>query len=401
MTMIKKMLMVMALAGVILPCASALSDPPDPPAPDGQQQTKAGMIEGRAVLGDEPLEGALVYVAKDAKGIFNLTSPPAPGVFTGKDGGFSMELPEGTYYVALRKGKSEDSVEPGDIYCFYGGNPVSVESGHPVRIVLPASIKPEPATAMETAPETPAATQMAGDVSEPARGVVEGVVTLDGKPLKGASLEVYPGETRNFRAPSRGMPTTTGADGRFRMKLPEGSWYIIVRKRASGQTRGPVREGDYDGYADTNPVTVKKGSPVVLAIPVGKIVRVMPGGHDYAHISGVVVFEDGRPAPGMHVCLYKNEKMDGRPLLASEATRQDGSFSMDIPVAGKYYVGARSNFGGPPDEGEFWWGKYAGSPDHSITVKAGATVSGLEITVESREKKEGDGGGAPVERPGG
>ena len=266
----------------------------------------------------------------------------------------------------MKKGKGKTSVEAGDLYCFYGGNPVIVEPDNPANIVLHAVKKP--ATAKDTE-------------SADSKGVVEGIVTLDGKPLEGALLNVYPDAKEFFHGRGARILQPTGADGKFKISLGDGTWYIMARKRMSGDKTGPLYEGDYFGYLDTNPVVVKDGTIKHVELPVAKkIEKTSPGGHGYTHIAGVVRDEQGEPAPGIYVCLFRHKTMSGRPAIVSKPTSPDGVFAMDLPIEGTYYLGARSTIGGPLGPGQSW-GKYGGSPDHSITIEAGGAIKGLVIEV--------------------
>ena len=112
---------------------------------------------------EQPVEGACVYIAQNPEGVLSMAPAEAAAV-TDPSGAFSIELPKGRYYFAVKKGKGKTSVEAGDLYCFYGGNPVVVEPENPARIVLHAAIKPSVIKDGESAEN---------------KGVVEGVVTLD------------------------------------------------------------------------------------------------------------------------------------------------------------------------------------------------------------------------------
>jgi hypothetical protein len=72
--------------------------------------------------------------------------------------------------------------------------------------------------------------------------------------------------------------------------------------------------------------------------------------------------------------------MIGRPFAISGRTREDGSFVVYLPKPGKFYVGARSEYGGPLSPGE-WVGTYDGTPDHSLEIGEGETKEGIRIRV--------------------
>ena len=60
---------------------------------------------------------------------------------------------------------------------------------------------------------------------------------------------------------------------------------------------------------------------------------------------------------------------------------QDGAFSIGLPGAGLYYLGARSSRGGPRQPGEMV-GRISGSPDSSVELLEGLPREGVVIRME-------------------
>ena len=327
-----------------------------------------GKVEGRVMFHDKPVGGALVYAYLDPGNLFSKLPDSGP-VTTGPDGRFVMELPRGRYYFAAKKKGTgtKEILEPGDLYSFYGGNPILADPARAAKITLNMVAKPP---LKESA------------ASKDDKGGVEGVVTFDGQPLDGVVLYIYLDTNDNFRGLGYYMSPPTGVDGSFKMRMNPGTYYIIARKRMGGSLAGPLHEGDYFGYLDTNPVVVDKGRITRVELPVvRKVERNSPGGQGRTAITGVIKDKDGKPVSGAYACLYKNEAMTDRPALVSKQTGEDGRFEVEIPLGGKYYVGARGAIGGPLEPGQLW-GRYTGSQDHSVRVDTGNTVDGLEIVVE-------------------
>ncbi len=327
-----------------------------------------GRVEGRVMFHDQPLTGAFVYVYKDPGRLFAKV-PEVPPVATDAQGAFSIELPKGQYFLAAKKKGTgtKEILEPGDLYSFYGGNPVSVDPVRPAKATLNMMVKP--GIKDDTA---------SGDD----KGGVEGVVTLNGEPASGVVLYVYLNANDNFRGMGYYMSPPTGVNGAFKMRMNEGTFYIIARKRMDGSLAGPLREGDYFGYLDENPVVVNKGKVRHVEIPVvRKVERVSPGGQGKTLIAGVIKDKEGKPLSGMYACVYKNEGMTDRPAFVSKKTGPDGIFELEVPLGGKYFIGGRSAIGGPVEPGQYW-GRYGGSTDHSISLDTGGKAEGLEITLE-------------------
>jgi hypothetical protein len=81
------------------------------------------------------------------------------------------------------------------------------------------------------------------------------------------------------------------------------------------------------------------------------------------------------------VLLYDDSVMFNRPLYVSQKTGADGRYQLSFPKGGHYYLAARNELGGTPAPGEFY-GRYQGSPDHSIDIKTGKVLKGIEIVVD-------------------
>ena len=336
-----------------------------------------GVVLGKVMFREKPVEGASVFAYEEPKGLF-VKESAAPPTVSGADGTFTLKLPRGQYYIAalLRKAgeaapKRDLSAKAGDLYSFYGGNPIAVDPARPAKLTLNMAVKP---ASRETTPS--------GDN----KGGVDGVVTLDGAPLDGVVLFVYLDANAAFKGLGYYMSPPTGVDGSFKMRMNEGTYYIIARKRMGGALSGPLRDGDYFGYLDTNPLVVRKGEMRHVELPVvRKVERVSPGGQGRTLATGVIKGADGKPLAGMYAVLYKNEAMTDRPSLVSKQTGADGVFTIDMPLGGKFYLGARSAIGGPVEPGQLW-GRYNGSPDHAIEVETGTASIGLEIKAEKVEE---------------
>jgi len=327
-----------------------------------------GLVEGRVMFHDLPLEGAFVYAYKEPGNLFAKASefPPAA---TDAQGAFMLELPKGQYYIAAKKKGTgaKEILEPGDYYSFYGGNPVSVDPARPAKATLNMMVKPF---------------IRADTASGDDKGGVEGTVTISGEPASGVVLYVYLDANDNFRGMGYYMSPPTGVNGVFKMRMNEGTYYILARKRQDGSLAGPLREGDYFGYLDENPVVVTKRKVRHVEIPVvRKVERVSPGGQGKTLIAGIIKDKEGNPLAGMYACVYKNEGMTDRPAFVSKQTGPDGNFQLEVPLGGKYFLGGRSAIGGPVEPGQYW-GRYGGSTDHSIKLDTGGRLEGIDITLE-------------------
>jgi hypothetical protein len=147
-----------------------------------------------------------------------------------------------------------------------------------------------------------------------------------------------------------------------------------------------LEQGDLYGFYPGNPVYLKGG--MVTRVRLETIEKEKP--LSYAEITsgtetlleGRVVDRMGAPQAGVYAFVYDNRVFGHmRPYGHSGKTDSDGTFEIYLDRPGVFYLGARENFGNSPKPGERF-GFYDGTPDHSIEVPRGKTISGLVIVVD-------------------
>jgi hypothetical protein len=78
--------------------------------------------------------------------------------------------------------------------------------------------------------------------------------------------------------------------------------------------------------------------------------------------------------------LYDIPEMLGRPAFISSPSDEEGRYRLEVSRGGLYYAAARSVIGRPPETGELM-GFYDGRDDHSLVLKVGDRVDGIDIMV--------------------
>jgi len=210
---------------------------------------------------------------------------------------------------------------------------------------------------------------------------VTGKVTT---PLAGAVVYAY-GEGENLFGPARVVSDPTGPDGSFTLNLPPGKYQVVVRKRQSGDSTGPVNAGDLRG--DPVPLTVRAGEPVNLdlaALVKDANEKSFPGPEKAGKtgISGTIRDEAGLPAANIRVHVYDHIQMSERPKYVSEKTGPDGRYTVFLARGGTYYIAARDRFGGPPQIGDLYGRFDEGTVDPSgVVVRQGSITPGVDVTV--------------------
>lgn len=319
----------------------------------------AALIEGKTTVSSGAIAG--VVVTAYPAGALTFDGPaPHSSKATADDGLFSLELPGGRYYLFA---------EGEQLFAFYGRNPITVpeEGLLDVNLLLTPDNLPVPGelTTLETG--------------------VAGTVSIDGQPVQGAIVTVYPDLSSQLKGMGLGMAAPTDEQGYFELPLTVGTYYLVVRVRQSGQMAGPLKAGDLFGYLAGNPLVINEGAPARVHIPLievpEKVSRHAANLFGNTSISGVVLDQKGEPVAGLQVLLYEDSMMLNRPLYVSQKTAADGRYQLSFPKGGHYYLAARNELGGTPAPGEFY-GRYQGTPDHSIKIETGKALVDIEIVVD-------------------
>lgn len=300
-------------------------------------------------------------------------APVAVGV-TDAGGKASAALAPGRYFLVAQwraDGDYSRPIAPGDRFAWFGGNPVYASRGPVREIFLSVEEFPSP---------PPPAASPAGATG------VSGFVLSGGAPVPDAHVSAYLKAEGGFRDMGFAASAPTGPDGGFVLDLPPGAYYLVARKRASGGVAGPLRKGDAFGYYPANPVTVVAGALTPAALPVTWLkLRNIPSysgeSAAAAFVEGRILGRDGRPRAGAYAALYDNPDLLNRPVFLSDVTGGDGRYRLPVPVPGRYYLGARNGYGGSPAPGDLY-GRFEGTPDHSLVVGDGDRLTGVDIVVD-------------------
>jgi len=212
---------------------------------------------------------------------------------------------------------------------------------------------------------------------------IHGEISYLDKPLERVYLYVYKGAGDGFKGP--GYTIVPVENGRFRLRLPPGEYYLLARKRAKGGRFGPIEVGDYFNYYYGNPVTIEPGE--AREVRIETITRLsMLEGEEIApvqEIRGQLRTVAGQPAAGVRVFAYRDVAMTGTPAFFSPPADGQGQFVLPIDLPGSYFLVARESFGGPAAPGEYY-GRYGGEQGVPLEVREGATLKEVTIDVQRR-----------------
>lgn len=348
----------------------------------GPPVEKYSGVSGKVVFGGKPVAGVRVHAYTDATTAFR-GEGYAFSAPTDREGSYSLNLISGSYYLVAKSPLPPfPYLEPGPgaYFGYYGGNPVQVNSGtfgtSSIHVVQRKEI---PVAGLEDSTKIR----------------VEGVVLGPDGPVAGAAVHVYTDASRQFRGPDLfgpqgAVPGGTDEKGSFSIDLPAGAFFLVASKRKRGETLGPLQPGDLHGYYDGNPLAPAPGTKTTVAIQIVEKLRdnltsIAPSG-GRTGIRGKVLNPSGKVPVGVYAFATTDPSfmIGSMPPHRSRPVGEDGSFSIDLPDGGTYYISARSGYGGPPLPGE-WHGFHGDKTPRPITVEKDHVAEGVDVVIRKME----------------
>lgn len=222
------------------------------------------------------------------------------------------------------------------------------------------------------------------------------VVKSSKEPLAGAFVNIYPDTISNLLGPSQFISSPTDAQGRYLIPLPPGTYYVVARKRMTGQSTGPLAPGDF--YSEHQRIVTRVVADKLSVVDLPVVAMKAPMFFKKAvveretatGIRGRLIDLNGKAVPGGFAMAYADPTMQRPPDFASTLSDADGHFTIYLPAAGTYYLAARIHAWDMPQRGEPY-GKLGGDQPTPITVEKGKFVEGIDIELEpfAGEYKEG------------
>lgn len=200
---------------------------------------------------------------------------------------------------------------------------------------------------------------------------LEGTLLFAERPLAGAQVEVYLRQEKD-RSTQPFTAVTTDQQGRYRLELPAGSYYLIGKKKEETED-GRVRM--LMGECPTNPLQLTTGTLKVAPFSIKEMGR--DGALAPAPETGVRgrITEDGKAVAGAFVYVYTETEagLMGPSYGAAVRTDADGTFTVGLP-AGRFFLAARWRADGSR-VGELAIGDLNGSyPGNPVEISLGQTI---------------------------
>lgn len=211
------------------------------------------------------------------------------------------------------------------------------------------------------------------------------VMKESGDPLSGSYVNIYPDTISNLLGPSQFISTPTDEQGFYQLEVPPGVYYVVARKRMSGQATGPLAPGDYYSEHQRLVTRVEEGKLVEIDLPVAKMkapmfFKRMVGEQTNTGISGVLLDQSGQPVMGGFAMAYEDKDMKRLPDYASTLSDEKGRFTIYLPEGGSYYLAARLHAWDMPSPGEPF-GKFGGDNPEVVNVESGHFVKDVRIVM--------------------
>ncbi|NIQ95661.1 MAG: carboxypeptidase regulatory-like domain-containing protein [Desulfuromonadales bacterium] len=234
---------------------------------------------------------------------------------------------------------------------------------------------------------SPPGTEMVNEsIDGQGRTGVIGKVTIkeSGEAIKGAYVNIYPNTISNLLGPSQFISLPTDDSGRYSVDVPPGTYYVVARKRMSGNPTGPLSTGDYYSEHQRIVTTVRDGRLSVVDLEVAPMKapmffkkQVVERQTDTA-ISGRLVTAEGKPVVGGFAMAYSDPEMKRLPDYASTLSDATGNFTLYLPEGGSYYLAARIHAWDMPKPGEPY-GIYGNGDPQLVTIDAGERIDDVVI----------------------
>lgn len=215
-------------------------------------------------------------------------------------------------------------------------------------------------------------------------GIRGRVVMRDGGAgVADAYVQIYSDTAYNLLGPSQTMSSPTDKDGEYRVNLPPGTYFVVARKRVSGNPTGPLSPGDYYSEHQRVITDVVAGKFAVVDLPLVLMNNPMFFKRDVnsketeTTIHGRIIDKSGKPVFGAFGMAYNNADFKRLPDYISTLSDQDGHFTIYLPQGGDYYIAARMQVYDMPRPGEPY-----GRIEQPVTVEKGKNGDEITVTIE-------------------
>lgn len=246
-----------------------------------QKSSEVSRISGKVIFKGKPVGDAQVSLySLDEK---NLRGLGLQTLSSDSSGRFSFAVPHAQYILVARKragGKAKMPLKKGDLFCFYGANPILLEERSEVAVEITCNPKDDQQAFLSpeviqdnSLIELARSREKRGTILDAA--IAGRVQTIDGKPAGDMQVTAYlrdPGKTfqmHHLRLASENM-VNTDKDGRYYLPLKRAGSYYLVARQYGGES--PLKGELYGLYEGNSNHSVEiDQEKVTVDITVGRV----------------------------------------------------------------------------------------------------------------------------------
>ena len=173
------------------------------------------------------------------------------------------------------------------------------------------------------------------------------ILDVAGNPVDGVKIFVY--DSADTRRPADFISPMSGREGRIVLQVPPGRYWVVARLKRDG-TYGPLMPGDKHSGEPTM-VELVVGEELASDFVVADIQDVGRKRQTVASeslaVTGRIIDKNGAPVAKAYVYALRAKEGGAVPDFLSAWSDGNGRYTLFLPTAGSYYVGAATRF--PPE----------------------------------------------------
>jgi len=240
----------------------------------------------------------------------------------------------------------------------------------------------------EECPLVPGEKRVTNYIEAQGRTGIGGQVTIKGSgtPLAGAFVNIYPDTISNLLGPSQFISSPTDGLGSYSLDLPPGTYYVVARKRISGDSTGPLSPGDFYSEHQRIVTSIVEGKVTVVDLEVVPMKapmffkKAVVEKETKTGIRGHLLDSSGKPVAGAFAMAYTDKEMRRLPDFASTLSDENGAFTIFLPEGGEFYLAGRIHAWDMPQPGEPY-GRYGADAPASVKIEKGRFVEDIQIVL--------------------
>ncbi len=182
-------------------------------------------------------------------------------------------------------------------------------------------------------------------------GIYGYVVDEKGVPERDAFVYVYRNASTGLMGPADFMEKTDDK-GFFYFDIPEGKYYIVVRKRLSGSDAGPIKQGDRVSIYHKNPVVIKPGEVVSLKITLPAKTQVFYKKNPYGDKEITIKLLNIPQQKKLYALIYSDDMKKKSPEYIKEVNESE--FKISLPSGKSYIIIIRETLKEKIEQGEMF-----------------------------------------------